>query len=346
MSALILLAALLAPPMPALTAAKADVDLAEHQAADLATQRTAVQKDLDRLAGEIAQRKASLRRGAEPPQDLLSMLQRSTLLAQQIEALQRRYAVAQVTAQAAQQRLAGACALGAKELEQWSGMGRTEVETRAGLQDSLAQLTKDCSGGPLAREEPAAHAGVPDATLQATPSDDAQRLRQKADFLRDREDRLRRQVVQLDQRILALGRERMLQHRMAEFLQENSLFDEDDRRVARAEISVVPGAVTTAGKVEPSSAGGAVAFAAQTAPHADSASAAAPAPASPSVVSPIASVTRTAVLQRPEDPQLEGNPGGADESLEGLSARRAILAAEADRLHIAALALEQASGPR
>jgi len=261
---------------------------------------------------------------------LLAMLQRSTLLAQQIESLQRSQAAAQVALHEAQRQLAEACARSTKDLEQWSG-GRADAEARGSLQDSVAQLAKDCAGGSVAKEDPM-HTSVPAATLQASPSDDAQRLRQKADFLRDREDRLRRQVIQLDQRIQAMNRERALQHRMAEFLQENSLFDEDDRRVARAEVPVVPGAAT-AGKVEPAavstfapaavqSTGAAAATSTTTGVKTSAADSVGGPPAVPSPT-----LARSSVLQRPEGPPVEGSIGGPDESLEGLSARRAILAA-------------------
>lgn len=339
--------------MPALLAARADVDRAERQASQLADQRVAVQRDLDRLAGEIARRKASLPAGAEPTQDLLELLQRSTLLAQQIEVLERHHAEADAEAREARRRLAEVCTKQAKELEQWSDPGQTEAEARASLRASLTELEKRCSPAPVAGDEPSGRVGVPAATLEAGPSDDAQRLRQKADFLRDREDRLRRQVAMLDQRIEALSRERVLQHRVSEFLQESSLFDEDDRRVARSEL-LVPAGRTTAVEPSPSTGGGAnnspgpALSAMAPASAAQTATSTSPkASDSTSTASTAQPVSATAsALQRTGDSALEGVPAGSEDSIEALSARRAILAAEADRLHIAALALEHASGPR
>ncbi len=68
--------------------------------------------------------------------------------------------------------------------------------------------------------------------VSSRPSDDPEELAERADALLDSEDKLRREEKALAARVQELKRERELERRMDEFLGEQSLFDEHDRRIA------------------------------------------------------------------------------------------------------------------
>lgn len=69
------------------------------------------------------------------------------------------------------------------------------------------------------------------AMLNVKPSDDPEDLLEQADLMRDREDQVRKQLKQVEQRIAERKDERDLDRRVNQFLGEDSFFDDSDRRL-------------------------------------------------------------------------------------------------------------------
>mgnify|MGYP000879205568 CR=1 FL=1 len=67
--------------------------------------------------------------------------------------------------------------------------------------------------------------------LDTRPSDDPEELLEQADLLRDNEEKVRRQLQQLEARITERREELELDARMQRFLGEESMFDDGDRRL-------------------------------------------------------------------------------------------------------------------
>jgi phage shock protein A len=70
--------------------------------------------------------------------------------------------------------------------------------------------------------------------LEVRGSDDPEDLLEQADALRDSEDKVRQQMRALQAQIAEIRRERELERRMSDFLGEEKLFDEQDRRLRSA----------------------------------------------------------------------------------------------------------------
>jgi predicted nucleic acid-binding Zn-ribbon protein len=221
-----------APQTPAnVSQAQAALAHAEAEASRLSANRQAVQAELDKLGATIAEKKKSLPANAEPGVELIQLLQASTRLASQLDELQREVAAAADRAQQAADRLARSCDAELGGLQaRWS---QSPASERPALEGRIAEVGKSCSGRSLGQlDKPAGDRSIPASALAPVASDDAQALQQKADFLHDREDLLRRRIAQMSQRIDALNRERALARRVSEFVKEQDLFDEDDTRVS------------------------------------------------------------------------------------------------------------------
>jgi phage shock protein A len=88
--------------------------------------------------------------------------------------------------------------------------------------------------------------------LEVRGSDDPEDLMEQADALRDSEDKVRQQMKSLQARIAEIRRERELDRRMSDFLGEERLFDEQDRRL-RSATGSGSGSLRTSGGTPPAS---------------------------------------------------------------------------------------------
>ncbi len=134
------------------------------------------------------------------------------------------------------------------ERGQAEGLEAVRVRLAAGLDDEISAVRTRWDGSDRAERR----ALVPqikalraerDALRQALPvspiprlgelaNDDPEEMRERADALLDREDKLRREEKALAARVKELRGERDLERRMGEFLSEGALFDEHDRRIS------------------------------------------------------------------------------------------------------------------
>ncbi|MHB8419251.1 MAG: hypothetical protein ACYDCL_14335 [Myxococcales bacterium] len=271
------------------------------------------------------------------------------------------------TAQAELQRLGALIAAKKAVLPAGSEPGGELLEllrTSATLSARVEALQREVAAIESGLRAAPVPAAVP-VEARAAEGDDARALREKADFLQDREDALRKRIAGVDRRLETLGRERALARRVSEFAREQDLFDEDDRRIAatRSEYTTpspaglaataslntpsVAGRTGAAGGANGGGGGGAVGSTpGQTDNGLGSPSVGSSAPAAPPPgVTESPSLSRQTVSgTRPEDWQ-SANPDD-DDSLESLQAQRDALSREADELRRAAQALEKSAAER
>ncbi|MET0404287.1 MAG: TetR family transcriptional regulator, partial [Cystobacter sp.] len=114
----------------------------------------------------------------------------------------------------------------------------TERQARAGLLERMRTLRT---------ERDAVRAALPASQVPALPaegaSDDAEDLLEQADALRDTQDKVNQRLQALRSRLTELREERELERRMSDFLGEESMFDEQDRRL-RVRLDSSTGAIS------------------------------------------------------------------------------------------------------
>ncbi|MHB1845055.1 MAG: hypothetical protein ACYCWW_09505 [Deltaproteobacteria bacterium] len=339
-------------------AAEASLSAAEQGRAALEGQRAALRAELAALGARIEVLKRALPPGAAPTPALVPLLEQSTALGATLDGVGRSEAEAEAALARARAALSKACEREQAALSaRWGGATAGE---RPGLEAEIAALHAPCARAQTALAPAPA---LPAQAAQAKPTDDAQSLREKADFLRDREDALRRRIAQTNERILAVGREQALDRRVSEFVHERDLFDDDDRRLSVTRTEYAGGTATSLAVQSPSSnqgqAGGASLSNGPT-PVAGSSGgsgggqggASSPglggvgSPAGPADSMGPATSKETLAGTRPEELRMDDAPAGDDESLEALRAERETLSREAERLHAAAAALEADAAKR
>lgn len=225
---LLLLCGVLALPAwaaPALEALRAEARAARVQALGLRERQQALRAELEGLAGRIeslkAERKGRLLAGGE----LESALRRSQELSGELTGLAQ--ALAGAEAEQARRHLALEQAL-SEELSRVRAAWEStrEREERARLVERLRALRaeRESVRGALPASQ------VP-AVGRAGAEDDPEDLLEQADALRDSEDKVRERLAALRSRLAQVREERELERRMSDFLGEESLFDEQDRRL-------------------------------------------------------------------------------------------------------------------
>ncbi len=97
----------------------------------------------------------------------------------------------------------------------------------------------------LRQERESIRAALPAARLPALeavkPSDDPEDLLEQADLVKDNEDKVRRELKVLEKRIAEAKEERDLDGRVRQFLGEDALFDDQDRRLHVQKTTDQPG---------------------------------------------------------------------------------------------------------
>ena len=235
----------------ALDAPRAEAQAARTRVRELRAQQQALSEELNILAGTIERLKATQKNRLVAPPELDAALRRSQELSGQLTTLAQSLAGAEPEAE--RRNLALYTAL-SEELTRvraaWDGT--TDREARAGL---LARMKV------LRAERDAVRSALPPSRVPAfnpaDPSEDSAELLEQADALRDSEDKVHQRLRALHARLEELREERELDRRMSDFLGEESMFDEQDRRLrlridsTTKDISV-EGAPRTRGGVFPS----------------------------------------------------------------------------------------------
>lgn len=209
------------------------LDVARSQAAqarertnDLRSRQMGLRMELNALAARIEQLKARQKGALMTGSDLDASLRRSQELSGTLTQLAQQLSSAEATLE--QENLALLGALNA-ELEalrkRWEATSdrRTRADTVARMRTLRLEREQIRAMLPASR--------VP--ALQNARSDDPEDLMEQADALRDSEDKVRQRMKALEGRIAELRDERELDRRMNDFLGDQSMFDDEDRRLRR-----------------------------------------------------------------------------------------------------------------
>jgi hypothetical protein len=120
---------------------------------------------------------------------------------------------------------------------------------RKGLIDQLRKLRAERDA--LRQTLPAAKIPTLDAVK---PSDDPEELLEQADLLRDNEEKLRRELKVIEARIAERRDEAELDRRVQRFMGEESMFDDNDRRLRVQRTVTTPATAPTASLNDPKNA--------------------------------------------------------------------------------------------
>ncbi len=206
-------------------ALRAEAREARTQVRGLRERQQGLSAELNTLAGRIetlkAERRGQLVAGAE----LEEALRRSQELSGALTGLAQ--ALAEAESESARRNLALHEALSqelARVRASWDAT--SDRQARAGLLSRMRTLRA---------ERDAVRAALPPSQVpalgRAEASDDPEDLLEQADALRDTEDKVRQHLQALRARITEVREERELDRRMRDFLGEESMFDEQDRRL-------------------------------------------------------------------------------------------------------------------
>ncbi|WNG24189.1 TetR family transcriptional regulator [Cystobacter fuscus] len=220
----------LVPGAPVWAASGLDTPRTQAQQArarvrELREQQQVLRAELNTLAGRIEQLKAGQKGRLVAGSELEQALQRSQELSGQLTGLAQSLAGAE--SEAERRHLALHTALSA-ELDRvraaWDAT--SDRRARAGLLERMRTLRA---------ERDAVRTALPPSQVPALPgaatSDDAEDLLEQADALRDTEDKVKQRLQALRARLTEVREERELERRMSDFLGEESMFDEQDRRL-------------------------------------------------------------------------------------------------------------------
>ncbi len=208
-----------------LEALRTEAQGARAQVRELRERQQALRSELNGLAGRIeslkAERQGRLVAGAE----LETALRRSQDLSGELTGLAQ--ALAGAEGEAERRNLALHAAL-SEELARlraaWEAT--SDRKARAGMTERMRTLRA---------ERDAVRSALPPSRVpaldKAEASDDPEDLLEQADALRDSEDKVRQRLKVLRTRITEVREEQELERRMGDFLGEESMFDEQDRRL-------------------------------------------------------------------------------------------------------------------
>ncbi len=243
---ILLLASIAASPALAKTALddlRASASESRQRVADLRARQSTLKKQLDDLAPRIERLKEQS--GLLPGNELKSRLRRSQELSGQLTEVAQSLAAAEVEAQRRSSELVGVLSAELQRLETaWD-----QSKSRQDRERLLVQLRA------LQAEREQVRASMPVRTVPSIePSrvtEEPEALLQQVDSLRDAEDKVRQQLRAVETRIGEVRDEQALDRRMMDFMNEQSLFEDQDRRFRQPESSAgaSPSRSTTSGSV-------------------------------------------------------------------------------------------------
>lgn len=183
------------------------------------------QAELNKLAGRIEELKAQAKGKLLPGSELDSALKKSQELSASLTESAAALSSQQNALEAANLALLS-------ELSNELNRLRADFDRQTDRNVRTQLISKLRS---LRSEREQVRAALPAAKLPALeavkPSDDPEDLLEQADLLKDNEDKVRKQLQALEKRISEAKQERDLDNRVRQFLGDEALFDESDRRL-------------------------------------------------------------------------------------------------------------------
>jgi chromosome segregation ATPase len=208
-----------------LEATRARAQVARTQVRTLRERQQTLRGELNGLAARIETLKAEQQGKLTTGPELEQALRRSQELSGELTGLAQQVAGAEGEAERAHLALHAALSEDLSRVHAaWDAA--TQREERARLLTRMRELRA---------EREAVRAALPASRVPALSrteaSDDPEDLLEQADALRDSEDKVRQRLSTLKSRITEVREERALERRMHDFLGEESMFDDQDRRL-------------------------------------------------------------------------------------------------------------------
>jgi hypothetical protein len=207
----------------ALDAARSDASAARARSVGVRERQAALRLEMNHLAARIEALKAEQRGALLPGSELETSLRRSQELSGLLSDAARELSSSEADAQKKNLTLLSSVS---KSLDE--AKARWEHASRDERRELLVRMRALRAEREQVRTQLPAAAVPP---LSGTASDDPAELLEQADAVRDAEDKVRQRMEQLKTRIHELKDERDLDRRMNDFLGEESIFDEQDRRL-------------------------------------------------------------------------------------------------------------------
>lgn len=205
--------------------ARAQAKQARESVNGTRAERLAKTRELNALAGRIEALKGETKGRLLPGGELDAALKRSQELSNALTQLSQALAAGEGELETANLALLDALSA---ELTRLRGDFDRQTD-RAQRKDTLAKLRA------VRAEREQVRAGLPAAKVPTLdplkPSDDPEDLLEQADLAKDQEDKVRREMKAVEARLAELREERELDRRVRQFSREESLFDEQDRRL-------------------------------------------------------------------------------------------------------------------
>ncbi|MBX7117254.1 MAG: TetR family transcriptional regulator [Myxococcaceae bacterium] len=209
-----------------LATARTDAAQARASLGAIRTQQMSKRQELNQLAARIetlkAKAKGKLLKGGE----LDVALKESQTLSDALSELARNVSSKEAASERAQAAL-----LESLSAELTAQRARFDTQTDRAQRKALIASMRSLRG-----EREQVRASLPSSALPkveeaVAPNDDPEALLELADAMRDDEDKVQKKLAQLEVRIKEAKEERALDQRMRQFMDEDALFDEQDRRV-------------------------------------------------------------------------------------------------------------------
>lgn len=214
--------------LQAVPLATARTDAAEARAGmgAIRTQQMAKRQELNQLAARIETLKAKAKGKLLKGSELDVALKESQTLSDALSELARNLASKEAASERAQAAL-----LESLSAELTAQRARFDTQTDRAQRKALIASMRALRG-----EREQVRASLPSSALPkvdetAPANDDPEALLELADAMRDDEDKVQKKLAQLEVRIKEAKEERALDQRMRQFMDEDALFDEQDRRL-------------------------------------------------------------------------------------------------------------------
>lgn len=222
----VLLAAPAAFGADAVSQARAQLEQLRTEASFLRDQQHSLRLELNTVGDRIAALKAASRGNLLRQNELDLELKRSQALSELLTGLSGRIAETDAAATRAQEAVVAALS---QELQRLRAQFEqtSDRERRRQLISQMRQLRDERERYEAALPRSNAPA------LSTASSDDPEDLLEQADALRDSRDKVQKRLEAVRRRTHELRLERELDERMSEFVEQESLFDEHDRRLGR-----------------------------------------------------------------------------------------------------------------